>query len=443
MAQGTRNTGGMSREQMQYYAQRQNGGGFQPQVKTQKKKKQAAKPKVENKLGRIDIPMLTIILLLLLFGLVMLFSASYPSGYMRRGGNSFAFISRQLQFAVIGVVAMMAASFIDYRLLKKFAWPLMLVGLVMLVVVLFMPSKNSAHRWIWINAATERGFQPSEIIKFAVILVFAKMIHVNQHRMKTFKYGFAPFMAILGVVSLLLILEPHLSCTILVLGIGMTMIFVGGAPVKWFALGGAGVVLAAFLAVTQFQSILPNYAFTRIAIWKDIFSVPAQDAYQTLQSLIAVGSGGINGRGIGNSVQKFLYLPEVYNDYIYAVVCEELGMIGGVAVMLLFLALLGRGIYIAMRARDKFGSMLVIGISVQIALQAFLHIAVNLNAIPSTGISLPFFSYGGSSLCMLLGQVGIMLSVSRQARIGTAAGGQADEEAEQPQPIAQMQEEVV
>jgi cell division protein FtsW len=173
----------------------------------------------------------------------------------------------------------------------------------------------------------------------------------------------------------------------------------------------------------------------RINTWLDPMSAAPSESHQIIQSLIAVGSGGITGQGIGKSVQKFLYLPEVYNDYIYAIVCEELGIIGALGVIALFLMLLVRGVYISIRARDKFGSMLAMGVTVQIALQAFLHIAVNINAIPSTGISLPFFSYGGSSLCMLLGQVGVLLSVSRKAKQASALG-RAPREAAVPAPAA-------
>ncbi len=285
---------------------------------------------------------------------------------------------------------------------------------MLLVVVLFMTPKNGARRWIWLNYETEQGFQPSEIAKFALILVFAKMIAANQSRIRSFKYGFMPFMVVLGFMALLLIQEPHLSCTILVIGIGLAMVFAGGTSLRWFALASVVVVGAVVLAATQFPELIPKYAYERVDTWLDPFSADPDDAHQTIQSLIAIGSGGPFGKGIGKSVQKFLHLPEVYNDYIYAVVCEELGFVGAVAVVLLFVAFLARGMFIALRARDKFGGMLVLGIAVQVALQAFLHIAVNTNAIPSTGISLPFFSYGGTSLVMLMGQMGIVLSVSRK-----------------------------
>lgn len=385
-------------------------------------------------LGYVDIPLLTLVLLLMLFGLVMLFSASYPSGLYRRN-DIFAFIVPQLKYAAVGFVALVIAARLDYHILKKFAWPLMLVTIAMLVVVLFMAPMNNARRWIWLNGGMSRSFQPSEIVKFALILLFASLISRHQHRMHTFKYGILPFVSLLAIIAGLLLLEPHLSCTLLVMGIGVTMMFAGGSSMKWFGVAAILITVALYFTVTQFPDLVP-YAQKRFDNWIDPFSSADDEGYQVVQSLIAVGSGGLTGRGIGNSVQKFLYLPEIYNDYIFAVICEELGFIGAVAVMVLFLLLLIRGLYIASRAKDKFGSMLVIGISVQIALQAMLHIAVNTNSIPSTGISMPFFSSGGTSLCMFLGQIGIMLSVSRQANLAGEVAENTQETDRQDEPAA-------
>lgn len=397
-------------------------------------KKRLMRAAGEKKGGRIDIPLLTIVLVLVLIGLVMLFSASYPTGYIRYG-DSLAFIAPQLRYAAVGLVVMLAASLVDYHILKKFAWPLMALTLVLLVVVLFMDEKNGAQRWIWLNGSQTQSFQPSELAKFAVILLFAALIAANQNRIKTFQYGFFPFVLILGLVAFLLIKEPHLSCTILVLGIGVIMMFTGGTSIKWFVGAALLVVAALYFTLTYFPDLVP-YAGVRIATWRDPFGVDPKDAHQTIQSLIAVGSGGLTGAGIGGSVQKFLYLPEMYNDYIFAIICEELGFIGAVAIIVLFLLLLLRGLVIALRAKDKFGAMLVVGISIQIALQTFLHIGVNTNAIPATGISLPFFSSGGSSLVMLMAQMGVILSVSRQMRATIAkpeaeseSGGEAEPEA--------------
>lgn len=382
---------------------------------------------IKKSLGRIDVPFLTLVLVLLLLGLVILFSASYPTGYIRYG-DSLSFIMPQLKFALVGIGFMLLFAVVDYHILKKLAWPLMLLALVLLVVVLFTEGKNEAQRWIWLNSEHTQSFQPSELAKFAVILLFAALISANQNRIKTFIYGFLPFVLLLCVVACLLILEPHLSCTILILGIGIIMMFSGGTAIRWFILGGVVIVVAVFFAITMFKELVP-YAESRITTWLDPFNAPKEKAHQTIQSLIAVGSGGLTGVGIGNSVQKFLHLPEMYNDYIFAILCEELGFVGAAAVIILFLLLLVRGLMIAVRAKDKFGSMLVIGISVQIALQTFLHIAVNTNAIPSTGISLPFFSSGGSSLVLLLAEIGVILSVSRQGKAKIAAGEKNDEEA--------------
>lgn len=381
-------------------------------------KRSAAKPKW--RFGRLDIPLLVNLLVLLAFGLLMLFSASYPKGLLVMG-KSYYYIKNQLQYVAIGIPAMFLVSLIDYRILKKFAWPFMAVSIIMLVVVLFMEPQNKVRRWIWLgSAASQRGFQPSEIAKFAVILLFAFLIAQHQKKMKTFKYGFLPFMMVLGIVSFLLIKEPHLSCTILILGIGVSMMFAGGASLRWFAFAAiVGVVALALVLVVSPDTVW--YASDRISTWLNPLDATDGDAWQTLQSLIAVGSGGVTGRGIGQSRQKFLYLPEMFNDYIFAIVSEELGMLGGVLVIILFLLLLLRCFMIALRVKDKFGSMIVVGVAVQIALQAFLHIAVNTNVIPSTGISLPFFSYGGTALCMLLGQMGIVLSVSRRADLDQRA----------------------
>lgn len=414
---------------------KKNGGrNTAPRAKAQPSTKAdgGALPK-QKKAGRIDVPLFTLVMILLLFGLVMLFSASYAYSLLSYG-DSFAIISNQMKYAIVGLVAMFGASMVDYHFLRRFAWPLMVVTLLMLMVVLFMqPGVYGGRRWIWLNGSHSLSMQPSEIAKFALILLFASLITTHQSRIKTFKYGFLPFAIILGAIAGLLILEPHLSCTILVLGIGISMMYIGGTSVKWFGFAAIVAVAALYLVLTSFPNLVP-YAAKRVEVWLDPLHSTQKAAYQVRQSLIAVGSGGRFGKGIGKSVQKFLYLPEMHNDYIFAVLCEELGLLGAGAVIVLFLLLLGRGLFVAMRAKDKFGTMLVIGIIVQIALQAFLHIAVNINAIPSTGISMPFFSSGGTSLVMLMGQVGIILSVSRQADLAfvraatVAEPAQAEEE---------------
>lgn len=359
----------------------------------------------------MDWPLAILVVTLVFFGLVMLFSASYATAYYRFKGDSFHFIRQQAICAVVGLAAMYFASRVDYHIFHRLAWPLMVLTGVLLIVVLFMPELNGAKRWIFFPAGG--NLQPSEVAKFAVIVLFAHIISVNHEKMKTFSYGVFPFLVILAVIAGLMILEPHLSGTILILGIGGLMMFVGGTGLVWFGLAIAGVAVAVGGAVVLFPDLVP-YAMSRIESWQNPWADALGDGHQIIQSLYAIGSGGLTGLGIGNSKQKHLYLPEPQNDFIFSVICEELGFIGALLVIFLFVALLLRGIYVAWHAKDKFGSMLVVGVIVQITLQTVLNIAVVTKTIPNTGISLPFFSYGGTSLMMLLGEMGVVLSVSRQ-----------------------------
>ena len=359
----------------------------------------------------LDLPFLAILLLLVGLGLVMLFSAGYAVALYRRG-DAFTYIRPQLLFAALGVVAMYLASLVDYHIWHKLAWPLMGLSLVLLTVVLFMPEYNGCKRWIVLPGLGT--LQPSEIAKFSVVLVFSHIISLNHDRMKTFSTGVLPFGVILGVVTVLMLLEPHLSGTLLILGIGAVLMFVGGTGLKWFGLAGAAAGAAIAAAVILLPELVP-YAADRLASWQDPFADPLGEGHQTIQSLYAIASGGIAGLGLGNSRQKYLYVPEPQNDFIFSILCEELGFVGAAVVIGLFLLLLLRGMYLAVRARDRFGALLVVGFVVQVILQAVLNIAVVTNTIPNTGISLPFFSSGGTSLMMLLGEMGIVLSVSRQA----------------------------
>lgn len=365
----------------------------------------------KNKLPSIDWPFAIIVLTLVVFGLVMVFSASSATALYRRG-DSFEYIRKQVIFAILGLVVMIVASFFDYHLFHRFAWPIMAVTLVLLVVVLFMPEYNNANRWITIPGVGT--LQPSDVAKFAIIILFAHIISVNAKKMKSFTYGVLPFITILGVIAGLMLLEPHLSGTVLILGIGAIMMFVGGTGFIWFALAIGGGI-AALAGVVIFKPDLVPYAMSRLNYWIDPFSDALGKGHQTIQSMYAISSGKLFGRGIGNSVQKHLYVPEPQNDFIFSITCEELGFIGALLVIGLFLALLLRGLYIAIKAKDKFGTMIVVGIVMQITLQTALNIAVVTNLIPNTGISLPFFSAGGTSLLMLMGEAGVVLSVSRQA----------------------------
>jgi len=364
----------------------------------------------------MDLPFLFLTLILLIIGLVMLFSASFANA-LYRYGSSYYFISRQALFAVLGVAAMIFISYFDYHHLHKLAIPILLFSFMLMVLVLFMPAINKVHRWIGLGPLGQ--IQPSEIAKFGLILVFAHLISINFKRMDTFRYGVLPYILILGAMAGLLVLEPHISATVIVVLLAAVMLFIGGVRLRWFGLafGGVGAAVAYLVLFThQF-----SYANDRLVAWLDPFSNATkaiiEDTWQTRQSLYAIGSGGLLGLGLGQSRQKYLYLPEPQNDFIFAIVCEELGFIGALIIIILFAMLVWRGITISLKAKDKFGMLLGIGLSVQVGIQVVLNIAVVTNTIPNTGISLPFFSYGGSSLVILLAEMGVVLSISRTAAI--------------------------
>ncbi|WP_308753753.1 putative lipid II flippase FtsW [uncultured Anaerotruncus sp.] len=376
----------------------------QPAGKTRKKRIRAEK-------GGIDLTFMFLVLILLAIGLIMLFSASYASAYYETG-NSFYYISRQLLFAIVGIIGMFVVANIDYHILHRFAFLIYIGTVFLLILVLFVHTREDARRWIPLGFTT---FQPSELAKFAVVLIFAHLISTNYEKMKDPKYGVWPFLALMGVVVLLMLLEPHLSGTILILSIGIIMMFVGGTDLKWFMIGGL-LLAAAVVVIVLIPGVIP-YAMSRIQHWRDPWIDPQGKGFQTIQSLYAIGSGGLMGVGIGNSRQKHLYLPEPQNDFIFSVVCEELGFIGATLIILVFVLLVWRGYVIAMRCRDRFGSMLAIGLTTQVGVQTILNIAVVSNTIPNTGISLPFFSSGGTALVMLLAEMGVILSVSRQTNL--------------------------
>lgn len=362
--------------------------------------------------GKLDITFLSFVLILFTIGLVMLFSASYAYSY-EYYGNSYKFITRQALFGAVGIVIMLGVSKIDYHFWRKFAWIAYAVTIIMLGVLLVLPPMvegMDVKRWIVIGPV---NFQPSEVAKFAVILLFSSLIAANQKQMKSFRFiVFLVFL--LGLTCGLVVLEPHLSATVLIFAIGVVLLVVGGIPKRYiFAGAGAAAGLGVLAVVTGFI----GYGSDRIKYWLDPWADPTGLGFQTIQSLLAIGSGGILGRGIGQSRQKYLWVPEPHNDFIFSIVCEELGLIGAMVIILLFCLLVWRGFTIAMRSQDKFGSLLAIGLTFQVGLQAMLNIWVVTNTIPNTGISLPFFSYGGTSLVILLAEMGIVLSVSRGASI--------------------------
>lgn len=362
--------------------------------------------------GKMDITFLSLVLILLTIGLIMLFSASYAFSYQNYN-NSYRFISRQLFFAVIGVALMLFISRIDFHYYRKFAWVFYFVILGVLGFLLAIPPMlegMDVKRWLVLGPI---NFQPSELAKFAVILLLSSLIAANYKLME--KFGFVAFL--LGLVTLpciLIVLEPHLSATILVFSLGIVLLICGGLAKKYI-FGGVAIGVTGVAVLVLSGAI--GYASDRFQYWLDPWLDPSGKGFQTIQSLLAIGSGGIWGRGIGQSRQKHLWVPEPHNDFIFSIVCEELGLIGAMVIIILFCLLVWRGFTIAMKASDKFGSLMAIGLTFQVGLQALLNIWVVTNTIPNTGISLPFFSYGGTSLLILLAQMGIVLSISRSSNL--------------------------
>ena len=365
--------------------------------------------------GPIDVPFLLLVLMLTGIGLIMLFSASFPSAYYETGNPAY-YLIRQSIFAALGIAAMVVIGRINYERFRAVSKLLLLISIILLVLVL-IPGigtgriTHGAQRWIR-SLGPIPQFQPSEVAKFGVILYFADSISKKKSRMATLREGILPYGFILLLLAGLMMLEPHFSGTVLIVGIGAVMMYVGGIRSYWVGFGLAGAGLVAY----GFMSGIIKYNSSRIKIWLDPLNPEwmQSSGYQIRQSLLAIGSGGLLGVGLGKSRQKFLFLPEEHNDFIFSIVCEELGLIGATLIMAIFALLIIRGYWIALHARDRFGSLLAVGVTTQVALQVFLNIAVVSNLIPNTGISLPFFSYGGTALAIQLVEVCIMLSVSRQ-----------------------------
>lgn len=382
-----------------------------PSVKPTSKKK-----RVNWVRNNFDYSLFTIIMIMLAFGVVMMFSASYVTAFTDHG-DSLYYVKRQLLFAAVGIAAMLVLGTLDYHIfLNKFILRIIVIVsiVLMLAVKVVGTTMGGAERWIEIGGVT---FQPSEILKFALIILFAFLTEKNFGKMRDFKKGFLPFAIILAVSCFLLLIQPHLSGTIIVFAIGVAMMFVAGVSPKHLMI--MLVLLAIGLVVGIFVLKAAGYDYfgTRILSFTNPEADISNKTFQTYQSLVTIGSGGVFGLGLGNSRQKYAYLPASENDFIYSIICEELGFVGGLLVILLFVILIFRGYYIASHARDKTGMMIAFGITSQIGLQAFLNIAVATNSIPNTGISLPFFSYGGTALLMQLAEMGILLSISRKAEL--------------------------
>ena len=355
--------------------------------------------------GMLDMPFLVLTILLVLIGVIMMFSASYASAYATEGSSTYYF-ARQGLFAVVGIGGMLFVSRLNYQMWRVLSRPILLVTMaIMLITPIFGLTGGGATRWIRIGSIR---FQPSEVAKLAVIMSYSQLIARYKDKMKTFR-GLLPFVGILGVMVVALLFQSHLSGIIIICAVAAAMLFMGGVQLRWFALGIGAIALLGFIYLST-----QGYAADRITAWLDPWSDPQDTGFQIIQSLYAIGSGGLMGLGLGRSRQKYQYLPEEHNDYIFPIVCEELGFVGAMVIILLFMLLIIRGYWIAMHAKDRFGALMVGGISTLMALQVFFNIGVVTNFLPSTGISLPFFSYGGTALLIQLFEMGLVLSVSRQ-----------------------------
>ena len=363
----------------------------------------------------IDLPFCIILLVLLTVGTIMMFSASYAFAYYTQG-DSYYYLVRQIVFIVIGLAAMFAMSFLNYNKFHKIAPIVLGVAYFSLLLVLVLPAgEGGVRRWIPLGMF---NIQPSEIAKLAVILFFSHWASKYYNKMELPKYSILPGIIVFGTIAILLFLEPHYSGIVIIGILTVLMLYIGGMKTKYLLIGG-GVLLGLVLILAVTGGL--SYAMSRMAGWGQALEYTDDemwwDTYQTRNSLYAIGSGGLWGLGLGQSRQKYLYIPEPQNDFIFAVVVEELGLIGAAIILLIFALLIWRGITLSLRAKDKFGKLLGIGLTSQVGIQVVLNILVITDWLPNTGISLPFFSYGGSSLIMLLAQMGIVLSISRTANI--------------------------
>ena len=377
----------------------------------EKQLKKSAVRVVESDLGVIDLPYLLLTLLLVAIGLLVLFSASYARAYYETKNAASVFVN-QLIFAVMGIGVMWLISRVPYEWYQKLSLLILAASIGLLVLVPFIGTESGgATRWLDFGFVS---FQPSEIAKFGVICSFAAIMAAHTRDMKTIRYGVAPYVVILGIIAVLLYLEPHMSATLIILALGFILMTLGGTDWKYLV----GLVILGCLLVAVYL-LTKGYTGGRISAWLHPENDPLDKGLQVLQSQYAIGSGGIWGKGLGRSMQKLGFVPEAQNDMIFSIICEELGLFGAVCVILLFVLMLWRMMVIANNAKDLYGALLVTGIMSHIAIQVVLNIAVVTNTIPNTGVILPFISYGGTSLVFLMAEMGLALSVSKGIRLDT------------------------
>lgn len=349
-------------------------------------------------------------MVLVFFGIIMVFSASYIQASFKHN-DPYYFLKRDLIYATLGFAGMMFLSSVDYRLWKKYSTHVCVIAIIFLVLVLTPLGKevNGAKRWLGLGGAT---FQPSDIAKFACVIITAKLIEIRYDKIKSLTKGILPLLIMPAVFFILIMLEPNMSTAGTVILVVFVMLFVAGMNMKFVGgMGLTGVGLFAALVIAE------PYRMKRMMAFLDPFQDPLGSGYQVIQSLYALGSGGLFGLGLGKSRQKYFYIPEPQNDFIFAIIGEELGLIGCILVIMLFILLVYRCVRIALKCEDIFGCMLVIGIGALIGIQAALNIAVATSSMPNTGVALPFISFGGTSLTMLMGEIGIVLNVSKHVKI--------------------------
>lgn len=367
--------------------------------------------------GGINVSFFVLVIVLLTIGLVMMFSASYASAYYNtKNHDSLYYIKRQGIFAIVGVAIMILVSKINYNKIRQFTYWIAIFALICLVVVFAFPKVNGTHRWINLGITT---FQPSEIAKLALILVLAHLMARYPSRMNSLGFCAILVAIIMGTAGLV-VLENHVSGFVLIAIIGFSMLFAGGVGGKHtgyvlLAIVGFAILLVVVMVIAYKMDV--SFVKDRIDAWIDKSYDPSDGRWQINNSLYAIGSGGFLGSGLGQSMQKYLYVSEPQNDFVFAIVCEELGFVGAVIIIVLFALLVYHGFMIALKAQNRYGSYLTMGICFQIGIQTVLNIAVVTDSVPNTGISLPFFSYGGTSILMLLAEMGLVLSVSRTADI--------------------------
>ena len=387
---------------------------------------------VEQQLARgpMDLPFLMLVVMLVGIGLIVVFSASYAAAYYDdKISSPLFYVQRQAIFAGLGLAVMYGVSRVNYQRLRLLSVP-MLLGTVLLLVLVLTPlgvTINNAQRWLKLLVVAGPTYQPSELAKISVIVFFAARLskRTTEKRRKFSRRSASgralnfmekigllellPYIGVLGLVLGLVVLEPHMSGTILIMVGAGAVLFAAGINLWWF-LGVGGLAVSGLIAIIYFTP----YMTKRVELWLDPWIDPQGKGFQTIQSLLSIGSGGLLGKGLGNSAQKFEFLPEPENDFVFSVAVEELGFVGGALILILFMLLIMRGYWLALHSRDKFGSLLIVGIMALLSVQVFFNIGVVTNLIPNTGISLPFFSYGGTALVIHLAEMGVVLSVSRQ-----------------------------